>query len=104
VSANSTSTKPTVREVADSLTGYEERLIVQRFGAELEDLAGQAGSGMVRALIFICEKRKSDDPDVAAADRAAFKRAMSLTRKELDDQFSRPPQDDDEDGVESGKP
>jgi hypothetical protein len=94
VSASSTE-KPTIRETWLSLTGYEERTILARFGGELEDLAAQRGANLVRALAFIVEKRKRAGEEPASAEKDAFRRAMSLTKAELEEFFA--PREDDGD-------
>jgi len=88
----------TASEVVQSLTGYEEIAIEKALGKPIEHLGTE--SGLLRALAYVTEKRGG------SSESDAKRRALSLTRKELETYFS-----DDEDEVmpdepvtDSGKP
>jgi hypothetical protein len=90
------STKVTVNEVIESMTGREENLVAETFGINpyAEDENGNSrlpGSMFLRALVFICERR-ADKTDAEAYDAA-----MDLPQKSLLTYFAA---EDEESGKE----
>lgn len=85
-----TKTKPSVLEVADSVTGYEEEQVIAHFGRPLGDLQLSDSARWARALVFVL-KRREDVVDVDAKDAV-----MSMSIKDVWQAFH------DED-AESGK-
>lgn len=82
-------------DIINSLTGYEETEIENRFGAPIADLLEnitRAG----RALIFIVEKRATGKSE------ASYKTAMSLKLSEVNDRFKS--EDEDADDVFPNEP
>jgi len=77
---NEATQKPTVDEVVESLTGYEEDEIEKRFGADINTLLIGKPTRGLRALIFVVKARQ--DP------KTAYKDAMNLALKELDPFFA----------------
>lgn len=69
-------------EVTNSLTGFDELAIAQRFGASVEELAETSNMRFLRSLLFIVEKRRE-----GVSDADAFKAAMSLPFGELTARF-----------------
>ena len=80
-----TEPKITVKECAESLTGYEEQAIEKAFGKPLEELAEGSLSGLLRALAFAVFKRSGQDS--AEAKRSA----LELTRKQAEEFFADDP-------------
>lgn len=89
----------TRRDVADSLTGYEERAIAARFSQSLEEMSSL--SQLSRALIFVVEKRKL--PNAPESEKTAFKLAMDMSRGEADAYFVPLPDGDESGDDESGE-
>lgn len=71
--------KPTMQEIADSLTGYEEMGIERAFGKALENLSITTSA---RALGFVLAKREGQTHD------EAFKTVMELRALDLADRFA----------------
>ncbi len=78
----------TQREVIESLTGYEELAIKEKFKATLGALFDEAISTAQRGLAFVLYTRQENGP------KDAYKAAMTLTVGQLDDVFAT--DDDDE--------
>lgn len=74
-------------DVLNSCTGFEELAVEQRFGADPYTLLGTNVVKCMRAAAFVVHKRTGKN------DRDAYKAAMDLTSKDLDDFF---PDDEDE--------
>lgn len=92
----------TADEVFDSLNGFDEIAITQRFGASIGALAknGEAGIFMfLRALAFIAERR------AGKGDNDAYMAAMNLSTKEANAYFADPADELDpaDPETESGK-
>lgn len=85
--------KPTVNEVVESLTGYEELAVEKQFGDELGDLSPLK---LMRALAFVLQKRAGKN------DVDAKKAAMAMTQAQVTDAFS--DEDDDEGDDDLGIP
>lgn len=79
-----TDERPTIEELAESLTGFEELAIKAHFDQDLSDI--KSGTMMLRALVFTQRVRGGEK----AAE--AKKYAMGLPIKALPDLFA----DDDE--------
>ena len=79
--------KPTVNEVIDSLTGYEELAIEKAFGDEFYDLSLVK---RMRALAFVLEKRGGKN------DADAKKAIMTMSQARVTEAFS----DEDDEGDE----
>jgi len=77
--------KPTVNEVIDSLTGYEELAIEKAFGDEFYDLSLVK---RMRALAFVLAKRGGKN------DADAKKAVMAMSQAQVTEAFS--DEDDDE--------
>lgn len=73
-------TELTAIELVESLTGYDEDAIVERFGKQLEQLENAPWS---RALIFIAERRRE-----GVKDAAAFATAKAMKRSEINAYFT----------------
>jgi hypothetical protein len=96
MSESTTTQKPTVLEVADSATGYEERAVIERFGQPLATLQLTDGAMWARALVFILRRRED-----GVTDEAAEQAAMSLTIKDAWDTFGNPSTESGKDEPES---
>lgn len=83
--------KLTGRDIADSMTGFDEIAIAQRFGRTAADLAQNDGSMFLRSLIFVAKRREG------LSDDEAWNAALGLPMKEAGEFFA---QDSEE---ESGK-
>lgn len=82
-------------KVANSVTGYDEIAIQQRFGMTLQD-AGQNGSMFVRVLYFVHLKHEG-----GLKDSDAHKSVMEMTIGELDEKFDKSgASTDDPDAIE----
>lgn len=75
-----TSEKPTVEEMAESLTGFEELAIKAHFDATVDSF--DSGTMLLRALVFVQHTRAG----MKAKD--AKDAAMALTIKALPEQFA----------------
>jgi hypothetical protein len=64
-------------ELFESLTGFEEIAIAQRFGRTVLDLAGDDQTMFGRALIFAGQRREG------ATDEEAWQAAMSMPLKQV---------------------
>ena len=76
-------------EIFESLTGYDELVIGQRFGASPEDLEG---AKLGRCLIFTVKRREG------LSDEEAYVAAMNLTLKAVTEFFT--PEGDAKSGKE----
>lgn len=77
--------RPTVDELLNSLTGYDELAITKAFDKSIFELAEQAASHYLRALIFVTELRAGKKADEAK------KSVLSLTIRQAQDFFSDEP-------------
>lgn len=86
-------------EAIESLTGYDELAIKQKFGAPIGALFDESISTARRALVFAIYSRQDNGP------KDAYKAAMNLTVGDLDRVFGEdePEVMDDEPVTESGK-
>lgn len=64
-------------EIFESLTGFEEIAIAQRFGRTVLDLAGNDQTMFGRSLVFASKRRDG------ANDEDAWQAAMSMPLKEI---------------------
>lgn len=78
----------TLEELAESLNGWEELAVQQKFGFQIDDFEEQGTLG-IRALAFVEFKREG------AKDPAAYKSAMDLTLRELIDRYPEMKDDDE---------
>lgn len=85
----------TAEEVMDSLTGHEEMAISQHFGKVVADLADNDPSMMLRALVFVCQRRQD-----GVNDDDARNAALDLRAKDVLDFFPDPVS---KEAIESGK-
>lgn len=67
----------TAEEAFDSLTGFDEIAIAQRFGRTVSELATRDESMFGRALVFVFKRRGG------ATDDEAYNAALSLSMKEF---------------------
>lgn len=65
----------TANEIIDTLNGFEEIAISQKFGTDIDDLLTTRQSMGLRALAFTVFAREDA--------KSAYKRAMTMTVKEL---------------------
>lgn len=72
--------KPTIEEMAESLTGFEEIAIKTHFDSTLDSF--ESGTMLLRALVFVQHTR------AGVKTAAAKEAAMSLPIKALPDQFA----------------
>lgn len=84
----------TAADMFDSLTGFEEMGVVKMFGRPVTDY-GRKGRAenplmLVRALIYVAAKRDGSN------DATAYKAAMTLPSREVQDYFDPDPDDTDE--------
>lgn len=79
---------PTLEEALNSLTGWEEQAIKQKFHADFMDLKNTA---TVRALVFVQFKREGHD------DNTAWKLAQDLTVGQCDARFDTSEEEDETD-------
>lgn len=75
----STTEKPNIEELTESLTGFEEIAISKAFS--VKDFTALPGTMSVRALLFVVYKREGDN------DGDAYQRAMELSMKAVNDYF-----------------
>lgn len=73
--------KPTPKEVSDSLTGFDEIAIKQKFGDPLKKLADDDQTQFLRALVFVIRRRDGKP------DSEAFHIAQSITLGAISDEF-----------------
>lgn len=90
----------TFNEHLDSLTGFEELAIAQHFGFDITTLLDRSPSMAGRALIFSVHAREKE-----TSPSDAYKAAMGLTMREVDDYFAAEEVeiDEDEPETEQGK-
>lgn len=84
-----TSTKKTVTESMELLTGFDEIAIEKSFGADIDSLRVTM---TLRSLVFIDKRREGLDV------KAAYNAAMELTTKQVNEHFAE--DDDDDDGAD----
>lgn len=72
--------KSTLKAISDSIDGWEEIAIRQKFGFNIDDLENQGSIG-IRAIAFVELKREGQK------DAAAHKAVMDLTMRELIDRY-----------------
>lgn len=75
--------KPSVEEMIESLTGYDEIAIEKAFGAPVNELAETNSSAFARSLIFI-DVRRGDQP---MDDKAAKHFALGLRMADVGNYF-----------------
>lgn len=66
----------TAEQVFDSVTGFDEIAIAQRFGRTIADLAQGDASMFMRSLVFVVKRREG------ANDEDAWKDAMGMSTKD----------------------
>lgn len=94
-----TKTDITAAKVVETLTGFEEDLIAERFGGEVEDLLEDRPRAGMRALAVVVVARDlSDHPD--AAD-VAYQHVMGMTLQQISEFF---PEDKDDEGKTDAAP
>jgi len=85
---------PTVEEMAESLTGFDELAIEARFGKSVTDLSPTIS---MRAMTFITNRRGGMN------DKDAYRESMEPTLKMITAMFRGADQDGDQDGDSEGK-
>jgi len=85
--ATATDSKLTFTEVLDSLTGYDEQAIEQRFGADINTLLNTNATKAGRALVYVLFKRENDAADIQNPDGKAYKKVMGIPMAEITDHF-----------------
>lgn len=90
---SNTPTRLTVEEAIESLTGYEEVAVHERFGAYPDDLIGINALRGMRALAFVLTARELKRADAKNPDAKAYEQVMAMTLKQVSDFF---PDVDDE--------
>lgn len=88
------SSKPTPQEVAESLTGFDEIAIKQKFGMALKPLGDEDQTQFLRALVFVLRRRDGKQ------DAEAFHLAQAATLSEVSAQFQQPGEEAEADFVE----
>lgn len=83
----------TASEVVQSLTGWEEDDIARQWGGKVHTLADSDKNRLLRALYYVCRKRRGDTA------KEAFKRAQDLPIKAVADYF---PDDPEAEAKEEG--
>lgn len=83
-------------EFLDSLTGFEEISVRNKFEADILHLAGSSPTMFTRALAFVLHKRDGHN------DTEAWKYAMGLSLRECNGLFAEE-KDADDDGDDEGK-
>jgi hypothetical protein len=78
----------TAEETFDSLTGFDEIAIAQRFGRSVGDLATSDPSMFGRALVFVIKRRDG------ANDEEAWNAAMGLSMKGFTEFFAEPSEEE----------
>ncbi|KAA1424310.1 hypothetical protein [Nocardioides antri] len=88
-----------VDEVIETLTGFEEIAIEKQFGNNWQDLAGDAQTMFLRALVFVLLRRDGKN------DLEAKQEVMEMTLRECKDRFLDDEEEPnpDEPVTESGK-
>jgi len=100
MSAASNGHKPTVSDMLDSLTGFEEIAIVKHFDRNIFGLLDTDHTMAGRALVFTAKAREGKEA------RHAKTEAMAMTLKQVDDYFADDENDEampDEPVTEAGK-
>lgn len=85
----------TVREMSDSITGYDERAILQHLGTDLYEAFKGPMTPWRRCLVFAHKRRQEGVNDAQAAEAA-----MSMSMSDILDYFAEPPIEEDEDDDE----
>ena len=77
----------TVDEVTDSLTGFEEIAVEQKFGLDPNALLNEKPIRGMRALATVLVARDLRKNDVKDPDGKAYKHVMGMTLKQVGDFF-----------------
>jgi hypothetical protein len=80
-----TKTDITLEKVVETLTGFEEDRILERFGAEVEDLLEERPRAGMRALAAVVVARGLGEQ--ADAAEVAHQHVMGLTLKQISEFF-----------------
>lgn len=78
--------KPTAESIAESLTGFDEIAIEQKFGAGPSELSG---TKMLRAMAFTLHRRAGMD------DKTAYRECMQASLKDIVSTFADDSEDDE---------
>lgn len=78
----------TAEQVFDSVTGFDEIAIAQKFGLTVMELAEKDGSMFVRSMIFIAKRRDG------ATDDEAWQAAMGMSTKDYTTFFAEPTEEE----------
>lgn len=105
MTTNEAPSKPTVDEVVDSLTGYDELAIEERFGSDINTLLNVNPVKGMRALAFVVIKRQNETADVKNPAGKAFEQIMKSPMTAINDHFGDEPDEvmADEPVTEAGK-
>lgn len=85
----------TWQSMSDSLTGYEEIKIQERFGVSVSELLEGAATTLFRGLRYVEVIREGATPD------DAYKQVMDLTIKQVVELFTPDPEEVDEEEPET---
>lgn len=77
-----THTDQTPNEVMESMTGFDEIAVAQKFGGEILSLAESRQTAFMRALVFVIKRREG------LKDADAYRAAQELTLKETQEFFA----------------
>lgn len=91
-----TEEKVSRKDIIDSLTGYEEDEVRERFGGTIAQLVGVSISKLSRALVYVQRVRAGDEKP------AAYDHAQSLRLADLNELFK--PLEDDDDDFDADEP
>lgn len=97
--ATASDSKLTFTEVLDSLTGYDEQAIEQRFGGDINTLLRTNATKASRSLVYILLKRENEAADTQNPDGKAYKKVMGIPMAEITDYFG-----DDVDEIDENSP
>lgn len=78
----------TAGDFMESLTGFDEIAIAQRFGRTVSDLAQNDATMFTRSLVFVAKRREG------ASDDDAWQAALGLPMKEVSIFFTEPAEED----------
>lgn len=99
-----TKTEMSLDEALDTLTGYEERAIEERFEYPYEVLLVRKPTTAVRAVMYVLVARDLKAQDVKNPNDKAYIHVMESSVKTVTDFFPEVPEDDGEQPVtEPGK-
>lgn len=96
---NEATRKLTYDETLESLTGYDEHAIEQRFGVDINTLLRSNAIKASRALVYVLLKRENEAQDLKDPAGKAYKTVMEAPMGTLTDYFG-----DDVDEIDENSP